>query len=100
MRTVLFIDGPLKGRVLPCDRPPQYLPERENGVLSSFTDFVATIEPIEPRTYYFHRISLFGRMVWLGSVGADVLQASNSAHLDDLWELLISSAAKLAVEPQ
>lgn len=75
----IYVDGPLKGREF---------------ILHSVRAHVAALDGESQVAYHFHRLVLFGRVIWVGATGP-VDEIADA----DLFDLIVSDRAKQACEP-
>lgn len=79
---VVFVDGPLKGQVrdLPNGSPPMYMAPAQDPATA-------------PRKYTLHMYLFCGKKLRIGSVHYE----NHDVSLDDMFEVLVSDMAKLAI---
>lgn len=77
----IYADGPLKGGDFKAPGAPPRA--------------VAALDGENQVAYHFHKLLLFGRIIWVGSTGP-VDEISD----DVLFDLIVSDRAKQASEPQ
>ena len=97
MRSVLFIDGPAKGQVIQCDSKAavwcvaEVIPDLR---ITEYHDPKELVPGPKIVTYFFHKVAFFGRIIWTASIHI----LSGDINTQDLFETILSTEAKVAVE--